>query len=121
MDDAGNTPLSYAILSKHSSATMMLLQEGAKLNSEINPRHHLGNNISKPNTISPFCFTKYQFEQANFREQENLQPFSVFKGIVQNAWLGITYIALNKMENFGFSYARYIKICLNSFRFFAPF
>jgi hypothetical protein len=34
------------------------------------------------------------------------ESFPLFRGIVQNGWLGITYVALDKMERFGVSYAR---------------
>jgi hypothetical protein len=51
-----------------------------------------------------FKFLKSHFEVNE--NEEKKKSFSLFRGIVQNGWLGITYVALERMERFGVSYAR---------------
>ena len=41
MDKAGNTPVGYAVLGKHSGCTLMLLQKDAKINCSVYPEHHV--------------------------------------------------------------------------------
>ena len=38
------------------------------------------------------------------------KPISLFEGIVTHDWLGITFVVLGKLEQFGMSFARAIEV-----------
>ena len=87
----------------------MLLQKDAKINCSVFPDHHSTDKSStddgKEKRRIIFKFTKRHFEEDDLKDVEK-KSYSLFRGIVQNGWLGITYVALDKMERFGVSYAR---------------
>jgi len=107
LDAAGNTPVSYSVLGKHSGCTLMLLQKDAKINCFVMTEHHAKDDqpldSEELNTKMKFKYMRKHFEQNVSKKNTE---FSLFRGIVQNGWLGITYVALDKMERFGVSYAR---------------
>jgi hypothetical protein len=87
----------------------MLLQKDAKINCSVYPDHHSTDKSSTDNNKRRIIF---KFVKRHFEEDDSTdvgkKSYSLFRGIVQNGWLGITYVALDKMERFGVSYARYI-------------
>ena len=107
IDAAGNTPVAYSVLGNHSGSTLMLLQKDAKINCSIHPEHHAKEDSSsengETNEKTKFKYTRKHFEMSGSVKKKE---YSLFRGIVQNGWLGITYVALDKMEHFGVSYAR---------------
>ncbi len=84
----------------------MLLQKDAQINCSIYPDHHAKGDPSSENE-EKIEKTKFKYNRKHFETGgSSKKEYSLFRGIVQNGWLGITYVALDKMERFGVSYAR---------------
>ena len=64
----------------------------------------------------------WKYSLAHWREAQIVkekQSITLFEKIVDNNWLGITYIVLEKLEKFGFSIAKAIEVAfkLGKFQF----
>ena len=100
------------MLGGHSGCALMLLQKDANIDVDVHPEHHVDAS-SKADADKSSCRrrTKFKFLKSHFEADESLtsgqRSYPLFRGIVQNGWLGLTYVALDKMEKFGVSYARY--------------
>lgn len=108
VDNAGNTPLAYAVLGSHSGCALMLIQRDARVDVDVHPDHHVDESLNVENTKRRRI--KFKFMKKQFENDEDIhsgkRPFPLFRGLVERAWLGITYVALDKMHQFGISYAR---------------
>lgn len=87
----------------------MLLQKDANIDVDIHPEHHVDESSKADDKSSRR--TKFKYLKSHFELDEALtsgqRSYPLFRGIVQNGWLGLTYVALDKMEKFGVSYARF--------------
>ena len=55
---------------------------------------------------------RFSFIPSHFERDLSAEPHSLFQGLVQNDWLGVTYMALQQLEDFGMSYARAVEVAL---------
>lgn len=111
VDLLGNTPLAYAVLGQHEGCALILLQKGANIHVNV---HKLKTDWMNPHgkdndTEKALAEYRYRF---NHSENSERETFTLFEGLIQNSWLGITYMALEQLEKFGMSYARAIEIAL---------
>ena len=88
----------------------MLVQRDANINTTINTTEE------EPQKEQFWRFLPQHFSSKNERNGGNI---SVFEGLVSNNWLGLTYIALEKLEIFGFSLAKAVEVAfkLGKFQF----
>ena len=114
-DTLENTPLAYAVDGGHNSCALMLIQKEANINVKIHKHME---------SIRPSCVKRntWKYFLEHWKEDQIVkekQPISLFEKIVDNNWLGITYIVLGKLEKFGFSIARAIEVAfkLGKFQF----
>ena len=115
LDCLENTPLAYAVDRGHNSCTLMLIQKEANINVKIHKeKESVGPSCMKRNTW------KYSLEHwREIQTKTETKSISLFEKIVDNGWLGITYIVLEKLDKFGFSIARAIEVAfkLEKFQF----
>ena len=97
LDKRGNSPLGNAVLGKHESCALMLVQKDANINVTINNTDH------SPDSQTEQQFWRFLPEHFPTTKEKDRKEVSVFEGLVTNNWLGLTYIALEKLELFGFS------------------
>ena len=111
LDKRGNSPLGNAVLGKHESCALMLVQRDANINVTINKTH----DSEDTQTEQQF----FRFLPQHFRTTKDCKEVTVFEGLVTNNWLGLTYIALEKLEFFGFSLAKAVEVAfkLGKFQF----
>ena len=104
VDDRGNTPLAYAVYGKHEGCALILLQKGASVNVTIKPfeKDMSGDDMEN----------RFPYLPGHFRNNKQ-RPISLFQGIIQNSWLGITYVALDELEKFGLSYAKAVETAMH--------
>ncbi|TRY73067.1 hypothetical protein TCAL_13884 [Tigriopus californicus] len=111
VDLLGNTPLAYAVLGQHEGCALILLQKGANIHVNVHKlktarvSNH-GNNDEMDKARAEYSF------RFNATEKKERDTFTLFEGLIQNSWLGITYMALEQLEKFGMSYARAIEVAL---------
>jgi ankyrin repeat protein len=107
VDHKGNTPLAYSVFGGHEGCALVLLQKGANLNVKIHP-----NLTDTPDVVDKFSVHQFSFIPKHFDQEKDKskEPYSLFQGLVQNNWLGITYMALQKLESFGMSYAKAVEV-----------
>jgi len=97
------TPLALAVLAKHDSCSLMLIQHGANVNINMRTSDWI---LSEKDKLKPVLlrFLPQHFEICGQVEQ------SLFQGIVLNNWFGLTYVVLSKLEAFGFPLAQAIEV-----------
>ena len=88
----------------------MLVQRDANINTTINPTEE------EPQKEQFWRFLPQHFSS---KKERNGGERSIFEGLVSNNWLGLTYIALEKLEIFGFSLAKAVEVAfkLGKFQF----
>ena len=59
-----------------------------------------------------FEVDRFSFIPSHFARDRSAEPHSLFQGLVQNDWLGVTYMALQRLEAFGMSYSRAVEVAL---------
>ena len=100
-DNSGNTPLAYSVIGEHSGCALMLLQKGANVSVDIYPnaKEFIRKKSKKNKSHVKQEGTKYKYLPRHFETKENRLEvhFPLFQGIVQNGWLGITYVALEQV------------------------
>ena len=113
IDNLGNTPLANAVHGRHNSCSLMLIQNNANINVMI---HNKNDEIPEENPTLLYRYLPEHWSQQSAKTQGHK---SVFEGIIDNNWLGLTYIALNKLEKFGFSIVKAIDVAfkLEKFQF----
>ena len=62
--------------------------------------------------VPRFVADRFNFIPSHFHRDRSAEPHSLFQGLVQNDWLGVTYMALQQLEAFGMSYARAVEVAL---------
>ena len=97
-DIYGNSPLAYSVLGSHDGCALILMQKGADINVKGNPMIH--------ETALVSC--RYRHLPRHYQPIEESRP--LFQVLVQNDWLGLTFVALQQMEKFGMSYAQAIEV-----------
>ena len=110
VDRRGNTPLAYAVLGGHEGCALVLLQKEANLNVTIYPKM-----MEEPRSSEEedrFEVDRFSFIPSHFERDRSAEPHSLFQGLVQNDWLGVTYMALQQLEAFGMSYSRAVEVAL---------
>ena len=113
LDKRGNSPLGNAVLGKHESCALMLVQKDANINVTIN------NTDLSQDSQTEQQFWRFLPEHFPTTKEKDRKEVSVFEGLVTNNWLGLTYIALEKLELFGFSLAKAVEVAfkLGKFQF----
>ena len=99
-DGKGNTPLAYAVLGGHDGAALVLLQNGASVNVDVHP-------MAEPEEDRAF---KYLPE--HYKDDTPGRTRSLFRGIVENGWLGVCYLAMKQLEACGMSFAAAVEVAL---------
>ena len=115
LDTLKNTPLAYAVDGGHNSCALMLIQKEANINVKIHKNSESVGPLHVRRNTWKYTLEHWKEDQIVTRDQ----PISLFEKIVDNNWLGITYIVLGKLERFGFSIARAIEVAfkLGKFQF----
>ncbi len=126
-DKAGNTPLAYSVMAKHDSCALMLMQKGADVNIKVHKAAYTKMHQEAEKDANDKSNRKLDKDKAHFRflprhfasSTSEDDTFTLFQGLVQNDWLGLTYVAMEKMEGFGMSYAKAIEVAfhLNKLQF----
>ena len=105
-DMFGQTPVCYAVMGKHDSCTLTLIQNGANIDVEVKSwcmnQHDAGQ----------LDDTRWKFLPDHYISEREEKPQSLFKCIILNDWLGITYIVIGKMERFGVPFAKALEVAL---------
>ena len=102
-DLEGNTPLGNAVLAKHESCALILVQKDANINVIINK----SDKTESQNKQKFLRFLPQHFSKTKKPDEDKI---TLFEGLVTNNWLGLTYIALEKLELFGFSLAKAVEV-----------
>ena len=91
----------------------MLVQKDANINVTIN------NSDLSEDTQTEEKFWRFLPQHFLTTPEKDCKAVSVFEGLVTNNWLGLTYIALEKLELFGFSLAKAVEVAfkLGKFQF----
>ena len=110
-DARGNTPLACAVLGGHEACALVLLQKEANLNVTIYP-NEIRTSPDDDEEEDKFKVDRFSFIPSHFERDLSAEPHSLFQGLVQNDWLGVTYMALQQLEGFGMSYARAVEVAL---------
>ena len=109
-DTFGASALHYASLRGSTVCILLLLQKGAVIESRDNHNQ------------TPICYAAMGKHDGSalmlIQRDANLNVTmrkgdSLFQAILLNDWLGLTYIALNKMEKFGMKYVDAIEVALH--------
>ena len=113
VDNKGNTPLGYSVLGNHESCAIALLQKGAKLDIKINQNLTI-EEAADADAEEMFDLQEFNFIPTHYNKTTTkaLPQISLFQGIVQNNWLGVTYMVLKQLEGHGMSYAKAIEVAL---------
>ena len=83
---------------------MVLLQKGANVNVDVNP-------MPRPDLVVEDEEDEYVHAlQQRSSDGHKEKKMSLFQGLIQNSWLGITYLALEQLEKFGMSYAMAVEV-----------
>lgn len=103
-DLKGQTPLCYAVLGRHDSSTLMLIQKDANINVEVYSfAKKKGNMKSVEDGLFKHLAKHYKGDDEN-------KPQSLFHRIVINDWLGIIYVMLDKLEAFGIKFVNALEV-----------
>lgn len=81
----------------------MLIQKGANVNVSIDLSWK---NLAKSSNDSGI----FKYLPRHYEVTESLREVSLFKILVQNDWLGVTFVAMEQMDKFGMSYAKLIEV-----------
>eukprot|EP00095_Tigriopus_kingsejongensis_P005843 maker-scaffold697_size109876-snap-gene-0.23 protein:Tk05843 transcript:maker-scaffold697_size109876-snap-gene-0.23-mRNA-1 annotation:"poly(adp-ribose) polymerase pme-5-like" len=114
-DSLGNTPLAYAVLGGHEGCSLILLQKGANIHVDIHELERT-EDIRSPKSGAHSKIPRQDLSQYEYsfscENAPKRKQYTLFEGLIQNGWLGITYMALEQLEKFGMPYARAIEIAL---------
>ena len=113
VDLRGNTPLGYAVLGRHQGCALMLVQREANINVAIN------RNVTRSTSQTEKQFLRFLPQHFSEDTKKDYENIPLFEGLVSNNWLGLTYIALDKLELSGFSLAKAVEVAfkLGKFQF----
>ena len=114
LDSFGNSPLANAVHCCRESTSLMLLQRGADLRGEIDPkaademdRWQGSGESNRKKDIAPQHFRYLPRHFASGDEPK----YTIFEGIVRNSWLGLTYLALERLQTLdGFNQTTAIEV-----------
>lgn len=93
-------------MGKHDSCALMLMQKGANINVVITTS--LNEKKSNEDKMNVFKYWPRHYE-----DKSKGKTYTLFQGLVQNDWLGLTFVAMEQMEKFGMSYAKAIEVAFH--------
>ena len=110
-DRNGNTALGIAVLNNRESCALMLMQKGANINQVIKT----SNEVNDPKTLDKGF--SYKYLPHHFQDEPKEQTMTLFQGLVQNDWLGLTFLAMQQLEIEGMSYSNCIEVAFELKKF----
>ena len=102
-DLKGQTPLCYAVLGRHDGSTLMLIQKQANINVQVYPFQSKDKKLEDEDNL-------FKYLPEHFTKNNNAAPQTLFHRIVTNDWLGIIYVMLGKLEEFGIKFIKALEV-----------
>ncbi|XP_013405621.1 tankyrase-like protein isoform X2 [Lingula anatina] len=111
-DNNSNTPLTLAVLGKHDSCALSLIQKGADVNKTIVVKHPSESKVAQKQNPKFIFKPAYKWLPRHWPAppKPQIEKFPVFQRVVENGWQGVSYIVMDLMESFGMKYATAVEI-----------